>query len=251
MSPCRTPKAISSPKMPPKHPVRPIADHPDARSEGERKRNCRYSRSNHRHKVQLGHPAGTMNIFKKAAKEPQRKQFEGGIQNPGMEEAVGDQLPDVSVGYQGRNEGGIADNRRNCAPGEQAEHEQGKEDAEIPKNQLAGEAAKLGKSHDTGAAWHRRRSLPCSLEHFQKPADSGGYVVHEIEFQDRHTSRDSALLYRSGVGVTTRLRCPASSTARTPKMTLSFDTGSVALRSPCVSTKRCQLGAEVSLQTIW
>src|ERR1700735_657850 len=60
------------------------------------------------------------------------------------------------------------------------------------------------------------------------------------------------------MGTTAGLRCPAASTARIPKITLSFDTGSVtdhvpaSCFAPALSARidRCQSGASVARQTI-
>src|SRR5689334_8243854 len=52
--------------------------------------------------------------------------------------------------------------------------------------------------------------------------------------------------YRSGSGITARLRCPFAPTARTAKKTLSFDIGSVTLVTLPTSFPCCQSPAVVS-----
>ena len=49
------------------------------------------------------------------------------------------------MGHQYRGKRQVANNLRHCAAGKKPQHQQGKKDAEIPKDQLAGEAAKLAE----------------------------------------------------------------------------------------------------------
>ena len=147
-----------------------------------------------------------------------------------MDEAVSDELPQIAVQEKYRDKRPYTQNllceRRRC----QLEQKQQKIRADIPEDQPARKTAEVGEIEDSCSSWH----TDC-------------FILSENEAR--------APFYRSGKGATAGLRCPCGSTARTPKMTLSLEMGSVIEYSPVLlwsftGVKRCQSGAANSRQTI-
>ena len=148
------------------------------------------------------------------ADEPEREHVEEEVAEAGVEQRVGDQLPYFAF----HHETGISANHSST---------QRRSTPKPAQDELEQENSRA-----------RQDDAP-------DPSGEG----REAERNGAAASHERVVFYLSGSGTTGRLRWPAASSARTPNITLSFETFRVA-RVPLVTVWTCsQSGALVARQT--
>lgn len=111
------------------------------------------------HKEELGQPTGAVHALEHAAEEPEGEQLKGGGEDggAGMDDAVGEELPDPEVMQDElRVEGEEGGDSERKIFRDDAEDEQAEVRAEVPEDEGAGEPAEIGKAEDAaGKTGHR------------------------------------------------------------------------------------------------
>ena len=170
--------------------------------------------------------------LQRCAKPPQAQHVEGDVKDTLMQKRVGDQLPDPPMKDSVRNQRKdefcpVASVACDCLQNRNA-----KEDGGIEQDEPFHRSSERGETErKSSVAVHKARRA------FGRACEESAYVMNVISSQ------------RSGTGVTAGLRCPAASTALTPKITLSFDifkVARVALPKLCVCSHS---GLDVARQT--
>ena len=107
---------------------------------------------------ELGEPAGAVQAFEHAAQEPEGEQLKGGAEDgcAGMNDAVGEELPDPAVmedlvGVEGESR----DDESGDGTRDDADDQQAEVGGEVPEDEGAGETAEVGEAEDAaGETWH-------------------------------------------------------------------------------------------------
>jgi len=108
---------------------------------------------------EFGEPAGAVEAFEHAAQEPEGEEFKGSAEDgcAGMDDAVGEELPDPAVmedlvGVEGES----SDEEPGDRTGDDSDDQETEVGGEIPEDEGAGETAEVGEAEDAaGETWHR------------------------------------------------------------------------------------------------
>jgi hypothetical protein len=108
---------------------------------------------------ELGEPAGAVHAFEHAAQKPEGEQLKGGAEDggAGMDDAVGEELPDPAVmenlvGVEGESD----DDESGDRTGDDSDDQKTEVGGEVPEDEGAGETAEVGEAeYAAGETWHR------------------------------------------------------------------------------------------------
>ena len=95
--------------------------------------------------VEAAEPAAAVQGLDEAAKQPEREQVEERAAQAGVEEAVGERLPELAGEKVGGVEAEVVENRDRIEDAEGIDEQEGEEGGEVPQDQAADGAGELGE----------------------------------------------------------------------------------------------------------